>query len=248
MKIADSREYKLLKAKWEFLRRNKEYKKAWKEALQLRKEYGHSLESESLSQFYYTYYGAPRALSEIELQGQKKETELCKRFDLKSCFLIDPNMDVDKLIDIKGGYDQWFEFENAKNIFFDHPVTIKMSEIDFKNPHYGNFRVSIDFSKVTSHKQIKSLILGRLENLYKYHAHELKKKGMSKKQAYAVDYDTVLKVGELKERSMSNQEIAKKIFPKEIKVNPESAIRKVSHYHKTYKEHVNGGYRNIQLF
>ncbi len=75
-----------------------------------------------------------------------------------------------------------------------------------------------------------------------------------KGQKYKVDYDSVLKVGDWKEKDgLTNQEIARKLFPESFKdsddeaANPESAIRMVSHYYKRYKELVNGGYKKISV-
>ena len=72
-----------------------------------------------------------------------------------------------------------------------------------------------------------------------------------RKKVYMIDYDIILEVGDLKEREgITNQRIAKKLFPRDFQINnenakPKSKIRQISNYYKTCKELVNGGHKDI---
>jgi hypothetical protein len=72
-----------------------------------------------------------------------------------------------------------------------------------------------------------------------------------KEQKYKIDYDLILKVGDMKEKGMTNKEVAQRIEPRAFRdkndepADPSSAIRKVSNYYKTYRKLVEDGYKKI---
>ena len=67
-----------------------------------------------------------------------------------------------------------------------------------------------------------------------------------------VDYDLILMVGDLREKeNLTNEQIAKRLFPRDFdpdneNAKPESKIKLAQRYYKTYKEIVEGGYKNFQ--
>jgi len=75
----------------------------------------------------------------------------------------------------------------------------------------------------------------------------------NKKREYIKkEYQIFIQVGDMHNKGMKNEKIAEKLFPRSFRFDEdsdlnkqESAIRNVSHYLKSYKELVNGGYKNI---
>jgi hypothetical protein len=134
----------------------------------------------------------------------------------------------------------------------------------------GDFLIRIDFSKVNSLKTLKAVVSELLEKRYNFEALEIleikekefmgekaqqisfkRKNKTNRPKSYKIDYDIYLKVGRMKEyQGMTNEQIAKKIFPRDFQIDnenakPESKIRQISNFYKKYKELVNGGYKKI---
>jgi hypothetical protein len=137
----------------------------------------------------------------------------------------------------------------------------------------NNFLICIDFKKVNSIKALKKVVSGLLDEGFKSYNRPKPKiaskseyefmgepvvhlaevadmteetEKIKKKQAYMIDYDLILKVGDMKEREdMTNEQIAKILFPRNFDINnenakPESKIRQISNYYKLYRELVDG--------
>jgi hypothetical protein len=152
-------------------------------------------------------------------------------------------------------------------------MTLPDGRAGFTNLLYiepGDYFIKINFKKINSIGAVKKLVCDmidaqyqlkrRLEHCYKVKHDdgtiELKHKEEiddhpKRGQRYEVDYDLILKVGKLKEKGKTNEEVAKIFFPRTFKdsndeiANPASKIRMISNYYKTYKKLVTGGYKKI---
>lgn len=106
----------------------------------------------------------------------------------------------------------------------------------------------IDLEKVNSIDALKQEVLNIIDHYWVTYCSEFKKARKSRK---LIDYDIILKVGDLREKDeLKFQQIARRIFPRDFdenneSANPESAIKKVSNYYKKYRELVNGGWKNL---
>jgi len=105
--------------------------------------------------------------------------------------------------------------------------------------------ITIDLEKVNSIHALKNQISKEIEEGFK----QVNIKKKTKKQ---IDYTVILTVGDLKAEGLTYQQIAKKVFPHDFdntneskEPNPESAIRKVGQYNKTYKKLIKGGYKDL---
>jgi hypothetical protein len=118
-------------------------------------------------------------------------------------------------------------------------VSLKINDGSFPN----NISLNIDFSEVNSVKSLKrwvSKIIDDHYNLLVKDGHLPKRKKVS-----MVDYDIILKVGDLKRKGLKNREIAEIIDPRKFRENPESAIRLVSYYYQRFKKLISGEYKKI---
>ena len=166
-------------------------------------------------------------------QEEENHRNFCEKYDLKEGALPDPDKSYDEL----AGTDEKPKFEFTDAIFASCiSVTLPTNE-------NNKISIEIDLAKVNSLKALKGCVSELIEMNYNAFVDE-------KSQKYKFNPIDVLTVGNMKNEKKKNQEIAQKVFPRQCnpkneKENTESAIRKVSHYYKRYKELINGGYRNL---
>ena len=134
-------------------------------------------------------------------------------------------------------FEEEFKPEDVPD-FFD-----KSYDINITN---NVLRITINLDEVNSVHEIKSRMLADFEEDLEI----MKQAGKKPKSRKKIDYDAILKVGDLKEEGLTYQQIAKRIFPRDFnnnneKANPESAIRKVGQYYQKYRELVDGGYEDV---
>src|SRR5208337_1851865 len=118
---------------------------------------------------------------------------------------------------------------------YDQPLNAFMLAAD-KNTI---MQIDINFDHVNSINAVQKEISEAITAQWKIFRERQSQPGSVQKKK---DYELILRVGELKEQRMKNQEIAQKLFPKDFdnededyEPNPESAIRKVSNYHSEFK-------------
>jgi hypothetical protein len=104
-------------------------------------------------------------------------------------------------------------------------------------------KIEIDFSFVWSIESLKKLVSNEI-NAYYVKAVRTKKV-VPKKRPNMADFDTILRVGDMKAEGEKNRDIAKAINPRKFKENPESAIRLVAHYHKRYRQLLKDNFSNF---
>jgi hypothetical protein len=174
----------------------------------------------------------------------KKEPDMgFERFGLS--YWIDPNLEFNDIYN--------------NNEILCSLMSLKTCSVLVDLPNPGSERssttlsIDIDLARVNSKTALKEWICTFIDQQLSNPDIELKR---SKRK---VDYERILTVGLLKEKGMSNRDIAKKLFPGEFQdqlempdadedakePNPESAERRVSHFLHKYKEFVNGGHLDM---
>ena len=135
-----------------------------------------------------------------------------------------------------------------------------------------DFLLRIDFSKINSLKSCKKFVSELIESYFKQSKTQIskikdteflgekaslleftKEPDQRNRQRYMVDYALILQVGDMKEKqNMTNEQIAKDLYPRDFDINnenakPESKTRTVGHIYKSYKQLVDGGYKEISF-
>jgi len=192
------------KYRWEFMRRDPEYQKAYIEI----EPYFNNLFDSKLRD----------ALSKCE-----------KIYGLNlSNSLPDPKKSFEELFDVR-------------NKLLDFKKSYKCKLFEKK------LMFCIDFEKVNSINELKKQISKEIDN-------GLKQANIKKITKKKTDFDLILKVGDLKSKGLTHQQIAKKVTPDEFdnknelkEPNPESATRNIGHYNESYKKLINGGYKDLKF-
>ncbi|MGV8074350.1 MAG: hypothetical protein AB2L11_07340 [Syntrophobacteraceae bacterium] len=213
-----------LKNRWEFMRRDPSYLKAWK---QYRSFIAHEIEIDEGDKSN----AAIRAASELLMSIVGYET-----FGLS--MWLDPALSFEEIKRDEGMLRSLQSFD-SNSVFVDEP-TYEGGRFD------GVLSFHVDISKVNSITALKNelcRIVDQQMTIYKEKS--------SKPPRRDVDYEVILAVGTLKEQGFTNETIAMQMFPRDfddenLNGNPESATRKISHYYMRYKELIGGGYRDMR--
>ncbi len=224
--------------RWEFMRRSPQYIADYKKVQQLRgkAEYPPDYKIVKENTVTYPYIFTPEG---------KKEKEYCIKYHVASFHLPDPQKSFDELI---GGK---YEFDKQGGIRTKQPWKFLIYSKSFKpdavrlyysRGEENRVRIEINFDKINSTCALKAYV----SSLIQKHSEMLSKK----KQTNETDYDLILQVGTMKENGMTNQQIAKKLFPRDFRFDnesakPESKIRTIGYYYTRYKELINGGYKDL---
>jgi hypothetical protein len=211
---------KWLRYKWEFLRRDPEYKKAYKEILPLRQEIKFKKITES-----YVKWEAP--------EYSQEEIAYCHYFEVNPP-LLDPALNYEELMN---KYKDWC-----------NPVTesTEPEEILFLNKIAGiannKFIITIDFTKINSITALIKIV----SNLIKMRWLEYKKYNNIKCINMRDEYKKALLIGDLKTNNpeMTDIEIARRAFPGD---DPDSARVKVDQHYKRYLEMKSLGWRGFKF-
>lgn len=125
--------------------------------------------------------------------------------------------------------------------------------------------IHIDFSKVNSIPGLKKMINSLIDERVEMISHLNHLRSQNDPIACAIpaenlcanihrtnktDFEIILQVGDLKRKDLTNQQIAKKMFPRDFNPNnengnPESKTRLISLYYTRYNKLVNGGYKTL---
>lgn len=135
--------------------------------------------------------------------------------------------------------------EKGEMVFRKHKLGWSLEKSGSRYLH-----IVVDFTEVNSLPELVSILSDELRFHFSTYT-SLRNKG-SRKQRYSVDYEILLKVGDMKREGKKNAEIARKLFPRDFTVagknalqNPESAIRKIGHYYKKYQKLVDEGFKTL---
>jgi hypothetical protein len=111
--------------------------------------------------------------------------------------------------------------------------------------------IHINVIRINSIDAIKADIIKVIDNIYNEIVESSKRSNERIPKINMSDFDIILMVGDMKTKGVTNESIAKKLFPRDFNPDkepskPESAIRKVSHYYNTYKEMIGGKYKLLR--
>jgi len=233
------RSFEWVKWRWEFIRRNPQYRKDRQQYHDIIEEIECSSEYERTYKGDYIYYMPYKNSNESELT---ELTEIINRWDMKA--FLDPDKSLDEMIETDSTFveGEWTQKDKKRAlIFYLNPSAVEIVE-ESETPKFTKGKhlvIDIDFTKVNSFSSMREEVIHYVEMYYNdiY---------FPKKKRYMTDYQLILMVGDMKEKQkLKNRQIAEKIEPRRFRENPESAIRNVSYLFKRYKELVNGGYKSI---
>lgn len=214
-----------LRYKWEVLRDDPEYKKAYKEILPLRKENK------------YTLAKTPSGASFLKCEASEysqEEIDYCHYFEVDPP-LLDPDLSFEELINpYYGWYNPIKELTDTEEKLFLKKIA---------GIAYNNLIIEIDFTKVNSISALNKLVI----NLIKVRWLQFKEQNKNKTINLLESYDKILFVGRLKENNpgMSWTEIARRAFPNGV--DQDSARVRANQHYKRYLELINGGWRELKF-
>ena len=250
--------------RWEFMRRNPDYRNDYQKVKELR---GNAKNPPGSMKKKTVKFGKERAGIETDLYHDTpeygEEQKICSKWGVS--IMIDPdiafleilkgqnNSPATKVVNwataiwILHGLEQHAVFVTGD--FQDPDDKVQATEeagdlgLQAMETGYSRLHIDIDFTKVNSLSDLKSTVCSQLEIHFSKFAAKRRRSG---KQSYMIDYDLILRVGDMKVKDgLTNQDIAKKICARKFNENPESATRTVGYLWKRYKDIVNGGYRKI---
>lgn len=232
----EERQIEMQKYRWEFMRRNPQYRGAYKKALKLRESYKRAVEP----------VAGPERAGHVELShayltssvGQE-EKRLCDEFGLYSSCMINPDKSYD---DLKDGPD-----DMEKVCFFGHLFWSHYAKLKWEGSH---LIIDLDFSKINSvaalKKDLPKLIDVQGKNIYKRYMKKHYEPEPKKGRRAARDYERLLTIGTLKEKEkLKFIKIAKRVSPTQYKKDQETARKQTNDLYKEYLEFVNGRYREL---
>ena len=141
----------------------------------------------------------------------------------------------------------------------------EMLALKTKTDPPNHLTLHIDFSKVNSTSALKKMINSLIDKRLEMVSHLNNLRSQNDPIACAIqpenlytnihrtnktDFEIILQVGDLKREGLTNQQVAKKMSPRDFNLNnenanPESKIRLISNYYARYNELVNGGYKAL---
>jgi hypothetical protein len=221
--------------RWEFLRRNFDYLKAYQEILILRKQSEHlppktKLNKDGNVDPYFSTHAAV------------KERYFCRKFGLGTLapIMLDPSMSFEELM--RNGS----ELERATLIGNESwPGVAKVLHQGEHMTPANKILIEVNLDEINSLGEAKKAVCRMIDAQWKSCR-------AGKPSRRMVDYDFILKVGDDREKGLTNEQIAREIFPRDFKedneeANPESAIKKVSNAYQRYRKLVNGGYKDLKF-
>jgi len=260
-----NKQYQWMKYRWEFMRDDPEYRTMYNEIVNTRKKAKLKAPLALLTYAMVTNEKIVRKLERERLRFQRLpywqtedgaiEFKFKDKFNLHFTFgiygvLLNPEKSFEE---IWAGEDGWDDFQKNSFRLSLHqdlkqtPITYSGTIGEYKPTSY-TLTIHVDFEKVNSIDALKNKIIEDIDQGWqrynKFCGHKKVKK--------QTDYDVILQVGRLKnkEKGITNMGIAKKMFPRDFNpnnenANPETAIRKISQYIKTYNGLINGGYKTM---
>jgi hypothetical protein len=274
--------YQWLKWRWEFMRRNKDYKKDFVEVEKNWIKYKWNpfpinpifLTSFENYWFFETEDSSKPQVSRIEMNPSylksiefEVEKEFCRKWDLKTAPMIDPDQSFDELyyeplkypdpLEDSDSLLKWGKFEHlCSSLRSDAIQTIGLGILETNNgknttsgiernikPIGQHLLIDIDFEKVNSVGSLKAVVSNTIDHYIKTHGQENGINYRGKKNL--IDYDLILLAGDMRKNNKV-EKIARKLFPNNFKgYKQESAIRKVHQYVAKYNELVGGGYKKL---
>ncbi len=218
-----------LKYRWEFMRRDPEYIKAYNEIMELEEK----VRDES-----------NQNIDDIEAALDEKIKQYRKLFELSMPFFWDPSKTFEETTKIN------YAAESpglTQAVFYSthdqKPVKI-YTKYASQDVHRDFLLMEIDFTKVNSIDALKKSVIDHIDFYWKK---DYLKRLPERIKVNKVKFDNIVEVGDLKKSNprMTWKEIASKCFPEDI--DADSAIIKAKQHYSRYEELVNGGWRVLRF-
>jgi hypothetical protein len=234
----DNRTAAWLKYRWEFMRRDPEYQKAYEE---LRK--------------YKTFA--------TQIQYERSLNEFSEHFGVRATkCTLNPSLSFEEhLVNISNGL---FEMGQAKkeipnnrewrDFVFNVALETIGVALGMETQFYfwekpdpqscDTIELTVKFDRVISIDTLKKDIMSLIDMRWK---HYCERQGKPKTEKMK-DFDKILEIGDLKTNNseMTFKEIADQVFPYDE--SPESAEKKAQQRYGQYKELINGGWKSFKIF
>jgi hypothetical protein len=213
--------------RWEFMRRDPEYIKAYNEILELQSQVQSNQDADDI-----------KMSSALE----EKMSLFPKKFDMFLPNLWDPNKTFDEITN-KGKESAAFAEAVLYTSIGQSPISI-ISRIGGKNVPKDHLWLQIDFNKINSIDALKKAVIDHIDFYWK---NDYLKRLPERIKVNKVKFDKIIEVGDLKKSNhrITWKDIAAKAFSEET--DSESAIMKAKQHYSRYEELINGGWRNLRF-
>ncbi len=219
---------KWAKYRWEFMRYNEDYRKAYQEIKILRSKTDPSPDKVIKTEHTVTY-------PYLNTATAKKEKELCDKFGLYSDCMINPEKSFDDLISNPNSMEG--------NCFCIRTFWQHWAKIESNG---SRLVIDIDFSKINSLENLKvelnALLDIKYKDTYKKYLQKIYQ-NMDSQRRFRDEMEDILEVGR-RRKDESNIDIAKDMFPSNAE-GEQAAQVKVSKHYKKFKKLVSGGYKEL---
>jgi hypothetical protein len=231
------------KWRWEFLRRDPEYRQDFKDVQKLRKKakYPPGYTEKKGNIVYYPYPQTPEG---------EKEREYTAKYFLGLCVshLPDPNQSFEELIhgepiwDAERGIFVNEGGQAFRRRLFAQAVNKEAVRCSAYGETKTNIRINIDLDQINSIAQLKRYISEWLD----YYVENFLGRSAGKEN-YDKDYENIIKVGDFSRDNPNHtqESIASELYPDWYKKKPLSAVNTVGVRLKKYKELIAGGWKKI---
>lgn len=218
-----------LKYRWEFMRRDPEYIKAYNEVKELEKKVQNK---------------SGQDIDSIEAALDEKISKYYKLFELSIPFLVEPSKLFEEVAKIN------YEAESpglTQAVFYSthdqKPVKIYTKYGSQEVPR-DILLMEIDFTKVNSIDALKKAVINQIDFYWK---NDYLQRLPERIKVNKVNFDKIIEVGDFKKDNprITWKEIATKTFPDDL--DTESAIMKTKQHYSRYEELINGGWRYLQF-
>jgi hypothetical protein len=218
-----------LKYRWEFMRRDPEYIRAYNEIMELEGKVQNKSDQD---------------IDSIEAALDEKIKKYYKLFELSMPFFWDPNKPFEEVTKIN------YEAESpglTQAVFYSthdqKPVKI-YTKYGSQDVPRDILLMEIDFTKVNSIDALKKSVIGQIDFYWK---NDYLQRLPERIKVNRVNFDKIIEVGDLKKSNprITWKEIAAKTFPDDS--DPESAIMKAKQHYSRYEELINGGWRDLRF-
>jgi len=245
--------------RWEFMRRSPAYRRAYEQSLQVR-ELVHKAggpgdkDAQTACRATLADFGRSKASWPSDACSSfgllEQDSVSTGSFGLALCFLPDPELDFDALIEYlkKDPAQKDLGADVYRALFgFNVEACCVFNEPEKEHPPFGEVLFRVDLTKVNS---IQDVIAGFKKSIRHYH--KLYKRASGVPSIRDRDFETILRIGDQKaqNKGLTFQDIAKaespsRFDPTRDECNPEAEIERIRRICKEYKKLVSGGYRFI---
>jgi hypothetical protein len=218
-----------LKYRWEFMRRDPEYIRAYNDIMELEGK----VQDKS-----------DQNIDSIEATLDEKIKKYYRLFELSVPFFWDPNKTFEKVTKIN------YEAESpglTQAIFYSthdqKPVKI-YTKYGSQDVPRDIILMEIDFTKVNSIDALKKSVIDQIDFYWK---NDYLQRLPERIKVNKVNFDKIIEVGDLKKSNhkITWREIAAKTFPDDS--DSESAIMKAKQHYSRYEELTHGGWRDLRF-